>query len=154
MAIKGGGVSRNVIKSIIKVKKTDKTQETDNGLYERAFHCAVNTHKSEVFSFKGALTGLPVNKLKEIMEYLKHDKSTKDKKIIKLIEFTKEYQDLEHVQSKLTVAMDTLRSLSITDLENNYGNGYGEIVLERFKEGVVSAIAVKESRGADMNVDA
>ena len=138
-----------MIKTILKSKTTEETQQADKAFYERAFVNAVQTHTATTFSFKDGLTTMTVEQLKDVRTYPTHDKTPKDKKFAKLIEFLAEYRDLEQVMGKLHVAMDTMRKLCLDDLEENFADADGVIQMEKVKDAITSRIAIAESLGMD-----
>ena len=141
-----GGTGR-VIKTVLKSKTTDKTLHADKSLYENAFKHAVQAHAATTMEFKASLKSLSKGQLQELKSYLAHDNTPKDKKFAKLAEFTNEYKDLEAVQSKLAVAMDTMRKMMLNDLEANFGDEDGVIVMEKVKDAITSRIAIVENDG-------
>ncbi len=140
-----GGVGKKVIKTIIKTKKSEKTQHNDLQLFESAFNDAVDIHNATAFNFKDELKNLSKADLNDMKDYLKHDKTPRDKKWPKLIEYVKKYENLKVVMNKINAAIDTLTNQMMEDLEENLSDEDGVVQMDKVKDEITSAIAVVDA---------
>ena len=86
---------------------------------------------------------MDLDKLKELYVYLKHDKTVVTKKIEKLCEFLPEGIALEKAQHKINSAMDRLRIMTISSMEQEYVTFDIKVLLEL----VSNRIAIIEAQG-------
>ena len=141
MGLSGGG---KVIKKVIKTKATDTTTQSDRVCVEQSFSAAVAIHTFTDINLKESLFKMDLDKLKELYVYLKHDKSVVAKKIEKLCEFLPEGIALEKAQHKINSAMDRLRNLTMTAMEQEDGT----VNIKGLLELVSNRIAVIEAQGS------
>ena len=83
-----------------------------------------------------------LDKLKELYVYLKHEKTVVTKKIEKLCEFLPEGIALEKAQHNINSAMDRLRIMTISAMEQEDGSFDIKVLLES----VSNRIAVIEAQ--------
>jgi Rad3-related DNA helicase len=138
---------KKVIKTVIKSKTGEKTLHTDKPIYESVFDTACTIHASVTCNFALNLENLPRSELQALKDYLVHDKSNKATKYLKLVEFCPSFKMMEAVQSKVAVAMETMRKMIIDDLETNHSNEEGIIDMDKVKDIVTSRIAVVDALG-------
>ena len=82
--------------------------------------------------------------MREIENYLKHDKATNVVKIGRLVEFLPTYTELFHVQQKVNIALENLKTLVKQDMEENYGDDESKPDITKIKEMITKIIAVKK----------
>ena len=138
--LRGGG---KVIKKVIKTKATETTTQSDRVFFEQSFSAAVAIHTFTDINLKESLLKMELDKLKELYVYLKHDKSVVAKKIEKLCEFLPEGIALEKAQHKINSAMDRLRNMTMTAMEEEDGT----VNIKGLLELVSNRIAVIEAQG-------
>ena len=141
-----GGVK--VIKSIVKSKVTENTTTRDRTIYEDAFTMAEQIHSSTVFNVKDALESdeMTLAKIKDIENYLKHDKAPHAVKVARFHEFLSPHVKMNVVQQKLNIAVDNFKNLVKNDLEENHGNEDGQADIGKIREMLTAIIAVKQYR--------
>jgi uncharacterized protein YutD len=139
-----GGVKKT-IKTMVKSKATEKTVLGDKNVFETAFGNACEIHGATEVKFKQVLGDMAIEKLRELEHYLTHDKTPKDKKIIKVAEYVPKYETMMKTQQKLNMAMEEMKRLLIDNLEGDYGDDDGNVVMEKVKTAVIKVLAVKES---------
>jgi hypothetical protein len=138
---------KKVMKTVIKSKICEKTLHTDKPVYQTAFETACTVHTSVTCNFALNLENLNRSELQALKDYLVHDKSNKTMKYQKLVEFCPSYKAMEAVQSKLAVAMDSMRKMIIDDLETNHSNEDAVIDMDKVKDIVTSRLAVVDALG-------
>ena len=135
----GGGPSK-VIKTMLKTKVTETTTTNDKGIYEQGFLKAMDLHNAHGIDMLERLKKVDVSQLKELHKFLKHDKSTSQKKAEKLHEYLDEYTTLQSLQHKVNAAMQRLKTLTIEATEDEEG----KFDHKAFTEKIGNMIAVKE----------
>jgi hypothetical protein len=86
---------------------------------------------------------LTPEKFDELYQYLKHDKSTNTKKAEKLCEYFNEYSALEAARHKINAAIDHLRTMTISALENDEG----VVNIKDLVDKVSNIKAIRDARG-------
>ena len=137
----GGG---KVIKKVIKTKATETIVQSDRMFFEQSFSAALAIHTFTDINIKDSLLKMDLDKLKELYVYLKHDKSVVAKNIEKLCEFLPEGIALEKAQHKINSAMDRLRNMTMTAMEQEDGT----VNIKGLLELVSNRIAVIEAQGS------
>ena len=143
-----GGVKKT-IKTMVKSKITEKTVLGDKNVFETAFGTACEIHGATNIEFKDVLGEMTVEKLRELEHYLAHDKTPKDKKFIKLTEFLPKFKTMLKAQQKLNMAMEEMKRLLIDNLEGQYGDDDGNVVMDKVKTLVIKVLAVKEAEAME-----
>ena len=141
MGLRGGG---KVIKKVIKTKATETTVQSDRVFFEQSFSAAVAIHTFTDINIRESLLKMDLVKLKELYVYLKHDRSVVAKKVEKLCAFLPEGIALEKAQHNINSAMDRLRIMTISSMEQEDGSFDIKVLLEL----VSNRIAVIEAHGS------
>ena len=141
MDLRGGG---KVIKKVIKTKATETTVQSDRVFFEQSFSAALAIHTFTDINIKDSLLKMDLDKLKELYVYLKHDRTVVAKKIEKLCEFLPEGIALEKALQNINSAMDRLRIMTISSMEQEDGTFDIKFLLEL----VSNRIAVIEAHGS------
>ena len=143
-----GGVKKT-IKTMVQSKTTEKTVLGDKNVFEVAFGTACEIHGATDIEFKDVLGEMTAEKLRELEHDLAHDKTPKDKKFLKLPEFLPKYEAMMKTQQKLNMAMEEMKRLLIDNLESEYGDDDGNVVVEKVKTAVIKVLAVKEAEAME-----
>ena len=77
---------------------------------------------------------------------MKHDKTKKDIKITRIVEFSKSYRTMQAVQEKITMAMDHLNEMLQEDIYNKYADDMNIIKMDMILDKVISHLARVEER--------
>ena len=147
MGLRGGG---KVIKKVIKTKATETTVQSDRVFFEQSFSAAVAIHTFTDINLKESLFKMDLDKLKELYVYLKHDKSVVAKKVERLCEFLPEGIALEKAQHKINSAMDRLRNMTITSMEQEDGSYDLKVLLEQVSNRIAVVDAIKNGGMMDL----
>ena len=141
-----GGVSgkKKVIKTIVKSKTSEKTIQADQPIHENAFADAIKISGMSEIDFKAELKGLSIAQLKELKEYILHDKTTAEKKASKIAEFLPMFANMNIVVMKFNTAIDNLKQMVLDSLSNQCADEDGDIKMSRVKEAVEIRIGIKE----------
>ena len=106
---------------MLKTKATETTVANDRQMYEQSYLNAFAIHGKTEIDINIELAKMSTEKLNELYNYIKHDKTTSNKKAEKLCEFFEVYDALEKTQHKINSAMDRIQTLTVTALENDEG---------------------------------
>ena len=112
--------------------------------FEQSFSAALAIHTFTDINIKESLLKMDLDKLKELYVYLKHDRSVVAKKVEKLCEFLPEGIALEKAQHKINSAMDRLRIVTVSSMEQEDGT----FDIKGLLELVSNRIAVIEAHGS------
>ena len=115
--------------------------QSDRVLFEQSFSAALAIHTFTEINIKESLLKMDLDKLKELYVYLKHDRTVALKNIEKLCEFLPEAVALEKAQHNINSAMDRLRIMTISSMEQEDGLFDIKVLLES----VSNRIAVIEA---------
>ena len=119
LSMRGGGPK--VIKSVLKTKKSETTSASDGDLFTSAFQCATLIHQITTVNIEKALKDMPLDKLKSLEQWMKHDKAPRAAKAAKVHEYFAEHAVLEQALNKLISAKERMKELSIEALEGEDG---------------------------------
>ena len=138
--VAGAGGASKVIKTHLKTKTTETTTSNDKSVYEQGYLKALALHSAQSIDIPDRLKKIEIDKLKELQEYLKKDKSTSLKKAEKIHEYLEEFSVLQSLQHKLNAALHRLKDLTFEAIEDEEG----KFDHKAFAEKVGNLIAVKE----------
>eukprot|EP00438_Fugacium_kawagutii_P019572 Skav218438 [mRNA] locus=scaffold420:389285:390028:+ [translate_table: standard] len=141
--VAGGLMGGGVKKAFLKTKKASKNIASDQALYEKAFNTALTIDTAGTYSLKAGFVGMSKESLMEVQEYLTADRSNYMTKLKNLHSFLPSYDELAQVQEKLKVAMETLQSLTLDDIDKSFGLEDSKEAVEGVKDIIKELIAVK-----------
>ena len=139
-----GGMGK-VIKKVLKTKVTETTVQGDRIVFEESFVNAVAIHGRDNVDLDREFGRMPLEKLRELYTYLKHDKTVAAKKAEKLCEYFTEFESLEKTQHKLNSAIGRFREMTLGALEGEDG----AIDIKNLIERVSNRVAVREAMRMD-----
>ena len=124
-----------MVKQVLLKKKGNVAVE-EPSLFESAFRFSKYvTHKSEI-SFEKMLSSMSVDKLTELFNFLKHDTTKKDLKLLKLASYG--IKDLEETQKVVDIAQECIkkanemvRDAAITECASESGTFDFSMVVSR-----------------------
>ena len=138
----GGKRGSNMIKTVVKSKTADKTLPSDSILFTNVFNHSEAVTRTTSVNFQSMLKTMPLNDLKSLYEYLKHDRSKKEMKIQKVAEWCKEIKELLEVQKKVHTAIDLMTNLITDNLQEVFVDSEGEFSMAELTRAVDNRIAV------------
>ena len=150
MGLRGGG---KVIKKVIKTKATETTVQSDRVLFEQSFSAAVAIHTFTDINIKDSLLKMDLGKLKELYVYLKHDRTVATMKVEKFCDSLPEGIALDKAQRMINSAMDRLRIMTVTSMEQEDGTFDLKSLLELVSNRIAGADAIKGSNSTTAAVD-
>ena len=108
--------------------------------------------QSSAFSIEGALNDMSVQELESLHAHLmdKSGKTTNRVKMKNIHAYFKAYISLVTVQQKVTASMDAFKVLLDNDLQENWTNDDGILMMDELKQRISNIIAVSMSRQNDM----
>lgn len=112
LLLKGGGVKR----TIVKMKKSEKTLPTDKTSLENGFNTACLINTSATFDLKKALDEMDSPSLQKLHDYLVKDKSINSTKLKNIPSFLQPHVQLQQMIEKATSSRDTLQDLVEQDI--------------------------------------
>ena len=139
-----GGVGKrgHVIKTIVKSKTADRTLPGDVNLFNNVFAHSEMINRTTSVNFLSMLKTMQHNDLKSLYEYLLHDRSKIDKKLLKLSEWCSEIKELVTVQKKIHTAIDMMTTLIVDNIQETFINSEGEFSMKELIRAVDNRIAV------------
>ena len=97
------------------------------------------------------LESADLDELEKLKDYLKHDKTKKDIKVTRIVEFSKSYRTMQAVQEKITMAMEHLNEMLLEDIYNSYVDDMNNIHMDMIMDKVTSQIARLQDRATRDN---
>ena len=147
MGLRGGG--KKVIKTIVKSKTTEKTVDADRALYEQAFVNALDLHKATHLNFKEMIKVMSPKQLETLYDFLIHNKSTNDKKVMSIAEYLPVFEPLNLVAMKVNAAMEQMKLLTENSLSEQCSDKDGNIKMNLVLEVVKYRIEFKKENEKD-----
>ena len=142
MGLRGGG--KKVIKTIVKSKTTEKTVDADRALYEQAFVNALDLHKATHLNFKEVTKAMSLKQLETLRDFIIHNKSTNDKKVMAIAEYLPVFEPLNVVAMKVNAAMEQMKLLTENSLSEQCSDKDGNIKMNLVLEVVKYRIEFKK----------
>ena len=149
--LKGGGPK--VIKSIVKSKYVDKVSATDEKLFAGAFQAATTISSSSSFNVVEAINSMSIEELRPLKEYMANrvGNTTNMKMMTKMHEFLGFFRDLTSVQAKLNSTLEHFKELVQADLDEHFTDDNGKVLMDKMKETISNALAIKTTAAAAAN---
>ena len=137
---------KKVIKSIIKSRSSEKTNQDDKALFESSFTTSAWVSAHSLIDFKECVRQLTLEEMSDMKEYLEHDRTTKDRKWLALAERLSPFKKMQLVQEKLNTSMDAFKNGIVENMEAVFGDADGNVQKNKLLEFLISTIAIESQR--------
>lgn len=113
--------------------------------YEEAFSNAIKIHTTEPV-MKNEFQKLSLADLEKLKDYLKHDKTTLDKKLMKLHEYHPTFESINTVSTKLSAAIEVLESNVERAIRTEFVSQSGEFSMRELVNFIDITIGIKKAQ--------
>ena len=141
----GGGIGNKVMKHVLK-KNVPPIKAGDEQDFGATFQVGLTIANATTYDLKFGINELALPELNELQEILsKNNRAPNASKIERVIASMKAYKQMEFALQKLMQSMETFKSLAEGDVEQNFMNKDGGYNMEKLREVVAVAIAMKSN---------
>ena len=112
----------------MKSKASDKTTSSDSSVFEQSFNFAAQLNTLKKLDVKADMAKMSLERLIELREYIKHDRTNTDKKLSGgIASFLPMSEYLESAHCKINTAIDVAREMVREYVEEYCSDGEGKI---------------------------
>ena len=141
-----GGMPK-IIKTVVKSKALEKVTAKDENVFKEAFTTATRISASSSFNIKEAINTMKIEDLESLKSFLSNrvGNTPNHRMMSRVYEFLDFYRNLSIAQEKLNSSMQHFRDLVQADIDENFTDDSGKVLMEQMKEAVSNALAIKQS---------